>query len=311
MKYFYEREKIPEYPLTPAYSAGVGKIVAGERIIFLDSVYATERPVAKDKKIGSVGHFHPEEHIAYNIAGGRLFRMGDVWYDLKPGDVSVSWPYVLHEGNSANTYRVLNFKDIINGHSIYNYGLWEPGAEEFFEKIRAKIETGKALPCQDPWYTDIQEIPVYSWSKMKEYREAEYTPGMVKVIVGERLLLISGRYAADRGDGHTGSNPHCHPEEQITQIVSGKVRCRVADQWFTPEVGDLIYIPSGVEHEEIGDGPFETITLKNRIYGHNTYNDTWVEGARELFEEMNALYEESKQFPNNDPWFKDRAAQDA
>ncbi len=303
MKYFFKRDDIPEYPMTPAYSAGTGKMVFGERIIYIDSVYAKERPVAKDKKIGSVGHFHPEEHIAYNIEGGRKFRMGETWYDLQPGDVSVSWPFVLHEGNSGKTYRVLNFKDVINGHSIYNYGLWEEGAEQFFEKIRAKIEEGKKLPCTDPWYADIQDIPVYTWSKMKEYREADYSAGMIKMIVGERLLLMQGRYEEDRGDGHTGTNPHCHPEEQISQLVSGKVRVRVGDQWFEPAVGDFWYVPTNVEHEEQGDGKFEVITLKNRIYGHNTYDNTWMPGAEKLFEEMNALYEESKQFPNNDPWF--------
>ncbi|MEA5011234.1 MAG: AraC family ligand binding domain-containing protein [Angelakisella sp.] len=309
MKYFYKRDDINIYSLTPAYSAGKGKIVAGKRIIFLDSFYASERPVANDKKIGSVGHFHPEEHIAYNIEGGRRFRVGDNWYTLKPGDVSVSYPNVTHEGNSDASYKVLNFKDRINGHSVYSYGAWEPGAEEFYSHIEALIEEGKKFSSTDPWFKDISEIPVYTWSKMNEYQESIYSTGKVKMIVGDKIYVYLARYEEDRGmgDGQPGMKPHSHPEEKIMQLTSGNAQFRVGDEWFTPAIGDIIYVPANTEHEAKGiDGkPFEIVGLKNRVFGHNTYNDTWEEGAKELNKKLDELYEESEKFVNIDPWYKD------
>ena len=53
------------------------------------------------------------------------------------------------------------------------------------------------------------------------------------------------------------AKPHSHPFEQVTVIVSGRVRFHVGDEVFEAEPGTFIRIPPDVKHyaEPLGDEP--------------------------------------------------------
>lgn len=54
--------------------------------------------------------------------------------------------------------------------------------------------------------------------------------------------------------GHV-ANPHSHPHEQIVYVLAGRLRFVVGDEETTVGPGDMLVVPSGVEHyaETIGD----------------------------------------------------------
>ncbi len=49
--------------------------------------------------------------------------------------------------------------------------------------------------------------------------------------------------------------PHSHPHEQIVYILSGRARFHVGDEEAVVGPGDMLVVPSGVEHwaEAVGD----------------------------------------------------------
>lgn len=64
--------------------------------------------------------------------------------------------------------------------------------------------------------------------------------------------------------GHT-PRPHSHPHEQIVFIVEGTARFVVGNEEKTLVPGDLIVIPSGVEHfaETVGEEPVIDLSIFN------------------------------------------------
>lgn len=70
-------------------------------------------------------------------------------------------------------------------------------------------------------------------------------PGAVlRPFAGQRLMLM-------RAEGKAGSPlaPHAHPHEQITLVVSGRLRLRIGEEWLELGPGDIAHVPSSVEHE--------------------------------------------------------------
>jgi quercetin dioxygenase-like cupin family protein len=85
----------------------------------------------------------------------------------------------------------------------------------------------------------------------------EVLPGVVRQTVhGERQSLVRYRYAA-------GSvfPVHAHPEEQITAVLSGRIRFEVAGEAREVGPGEVVVIPGGVPHGAavVGDEPVETL----------------------------------------------------
>lgn len=70
-------------------------------------------------------------------------------------------------------------------------------------------------------------------------------PGAVlRPFAGEQLMLL-------RAEGKAGSPlaAHAHPHEQITLVISGRLRMRVGEEWLELGTGDIVHVPSNVEHE--------------------------------------------------------------
>ncbi|MBE3563742.1 MAG: cupin domain-containing protein [Hydrogenibacillus schlegelii] len=67
---------------------------------------------------------------------------------------------------------------------------------------------------------------------------------MLKPFSGERLMIV-------RVEGPKGALAprHAHPHEQMTLILSGRVRFRIGEDQRELGPGEAIHIPSGIEHE--------------------------------------------------------------
>lgn len=52
----------------------------------------------------------------------------------------------------------------------------------------------------------------------------------------------------DDGPGSTPDPPHSHPHEQVSYVVSGRVRYFLGNEHADLEAGDIVTIPSGVPH---------------------------------------------------------------
>ena len=150
-------------------------------------------------------------------------------------------------------------------------------------------------------------MPKYTWENLKEH---PITPGYSvargRVIAGEMICVMKNIYDSQHKDGKgIGANQHCHPEEMWIIITKGECEFREGDnEWDTLKVGDVHFIPPYVMHEVRAPEPYEFIAIKNLINGHSIYHTTWEPGAEEAWKNVVAAYDESKKFPNNDPWFE-------
>ena len=62
----------------------------------------------------------------------------------------------------------------------------------------------------------------------------------------DNLMMVVLDFAG--GPGSRPDPPHSHPHEQISCVVSGRVRYFLGEEHADLEPGDLVTIPSGVPH---------------------------------------------------------------
>jgi quercetin dioxygenase-like cupin family protein len=93
--------------------------------------------------------------------------------------------------------------------------------------------------------------------KLDELNEVQLRRGVShKVFSGDNATLAWGMLQP----GHE-TNPHSHPHEQLVYIVQGRVRFTVGDESAVVEAGDMLVVPSGVEHWAENLGSEEAIDL--------------------------------------------------
>lgn len=149
-------------------------------------------------------------------------------------------------------------------------------------------------------------MPLYKWNELEE---TLITPSRGqskgKTIMGKYLTLQRILHREDRGDGYAGAKTHSHSEEQIFIALQGKMKIRVGNEWFTMEPGDVFLMPANVEHEEICEGDFLWLNIKNRIPGHSWYDMSWVPGSEEDYKKLKAIFEEmDRKYKEKTPWNK-------
>jgi quercetin dioxygenase-like cupin family protein len=80
-----------------------------------------------------------------------------------------------------------------------------------------------------------------------ELRRHPIGEGRTRVQVNtERLMMVVLDFAG--GPGARPDPPHSHPHDQISYVVSGRVRYFLGEEQADLEAGDLVTIPSGVPH---------------------------------------------------------------
>jgi quercetin dioxygenase-like cupin family protein len=79
------------------------------------------------------------------------------------------------------------------------------------------------------------------WSRIPAERIAE---GIERQLFwGDRIMVCRLRIAP-----HTVTPVHSHPHEQITMVERGRVRYTIEGHDRVLETGDLLHLPSGIEH---------------------------------------------------------------
>ncbi len=93
--------------------------------------------------------------------------------------------------------------------------------------------------------------------RLDELNEVQLRRGVShKVFSGENATLAWGTLQP----GHE-TNPHAHPHEQLVYVVQGRMRFTVGDESAIVEPGDMLVVPSGVEHWAENLGSEDAIDL--------------------------------------------------
>lgn len=97
-------------------------------------------------------------------------------------------------------------------------------------------------------------------ANLDELKEAVARPGVTrKSFSGAGATLAFGTLQP----GHE-PRPHSHPHEQIVYIVSGHGTFTVGEETAEVKQGDLLVVPSGVEHYAVaGDEPLVDLSVFN------------------------------------------------
>jgi quercetin dioxygenase-like cupin family protein len=107
-------------------------------------------------------------------------------------------------------------------------------------------------------------MPFYTWDELqKSVISPRYSTAQGPTITGLRIEI--GRYRYPAG---TGAKPHQHPEEQVINILAGRLRVRVGSEERILGPGDAVHIPPNTEHEVCTvDGEAEILSCKDVVTG--------------------------------------------
>ena len=107
-------------------------------------------------------------------------------------------------------------------------------------------------------------MPFFNWSEMdRSVISPHYSTAEGPTIKGGKIEVGRYRYAAG-----TGAKPHRHPQEQVINVLSGKMRVRVGEEERVLGPGDAVLIPPNTEHEAwTVDGEVEIVSCKDIVAG--------------------------------------------
>ncbi|HXZ44992.1 MAG TPA: cupin domain-containing protein [archaeon] len=107
-------------------------------------------------------------------------------------------------------------------------------------------------------------MPFYTWSNLlRDVISPHYSTAEGPMIKGRKIEVGRYRYAAG-----TGAKPHRHPEEQVINILAGKLRVRIGTEERVLGPGDAAHIPPNTEHEVwTVDGEAEILSCKDVVAG--------------------------------------------
>lgn len=107
-------------------------------------------------------------------------------------------------------------------------------------------------------------MPFYTWSRLQRgVISPHYSTAEGPTIKGLKIEIGRYRYAAG-----TGAKPHRHPEEQVINVLAGKLRVRIGPEERILGPGDAAHIPSNMEHEVwTVDGEAEILSCKDVVTG--------------------------------------------
>lgn len=81
-------------------------------------------------------------------------------------------------------------------------------------------------------------------AKTEELKCFAMGPMTLRPFAGEGLMAV--RVEAPKG---SRAPAHSHSHEQMTLVVSGRLRFRVGEEWREVGPMEVVHIPSGLEHE--------------------------------------------------------------
>ncbi len=99
----------------------------------------------------------------------------------------------------------------------------------------------------------------------------DYSAATGGTIHGEKIEVGYCRYPPG-----TGAKPHAHPNEQMICVSEGRLRCRLGTGWRTLGPGEVMHIPSMVEHEVTAmDQAVQVIFCKDVVPGWSVRDARW------------------------------------
>ena len=107
-------------------------------------------------------------------------------------------------------------------------------------------------------------MPFHHWDRLQgSVISPHYSTAQGPTIKGAKVEIGRYRYAAG-----TGAKPHRHPEEQVINVLAGKLRVRVGGEERILGPGDAAHIPPDTEHEVwTVDGEAEILSCKDIVAG--------------------------------------------
>lgn len=105
-------------------------------------------------------------------------------------------------------------------------------------------------------------MPFYNWKQMEgSVISPKYSTAEGPTIKGSKIEV--GRYRYPAG---TGAKPHRHPQEQVINILAGKLRVRVGSEERILGPGEAVLIPPNTEHEaSTVDSEVEILSFKDIV----------------------------------------------
>ena len=105
-------------------------------------------------------------------------------------------------------------------------------------------------------------MPFYNWTEMDRIViSPQYSAAEGPTIKGAKIEVGRYRYAAG-----TGAKTHKHPEEQVINVLSGRLRLRIGNEERILGPGEAALVPSHTEHEaKAVESEVEIISCKNIV----------------------------------------------
>jgi quercetin dioxygenase-like cupin family protein len=133
----------------------------------------------------------------------------------------------------------------------------------------------------------------YSTDEMDKNMPGEgYSPAKGSWVTGEKIIF--GLITIPAG---TKSEPHNHPNEQFSIIMSGQIQSKIEGESQTLSKGNIIYRPANAIHsaEVIGDEDYVFVTAKDTAWGiQGTPSDTATGGVQPKEGQIPYYYDTSK-----------------
>jgi len=121
----------------------------------------------------------------------------------------------------------------------------------------------------------------HKWEAMDiENVGGDYSTSKGPVIKGEQIAI--SLVTKPRG---TGANLHTHPNEQFNYVMQGTLRATVGGQEKLVGVGEVIYIPPGVEHATIATQDEDVIFLAIKDTRHGMVGQAVDASAGKYYDE--------------------------
>jgi quercetin dioxygenase-like cupin family protein len=87
-------------------------------------------------------------------------------------------------------------------------------------------------------------MPVYKIDALKEeVVTPKHSTAAGQLVTGEQIELGVLRFKAGEG-----ANEHAHPHEQVLFVLSGRVRMKIAGQFYELGPRDVAHLPPNVPH---------------------------------------------------------------
>jgi len=134
-------------------------------------------------------------------------------------------------------------------------------------------------------------MPLFKWEDIEEgFITPSHTTSKGRSIMGHRLGIQ--RILHTPGGG---AKTHLHAEQQLFISLKGKMKIRAGNEWSTMDDGDLFLMHPYIEMEEVTDGEFLWLNIKDRIPGYSWYDHSWVPGSKEDWKKVEAILNDMDQ----------------